>query len=67
MLMAGHGHAALGDFSVAFLVVTAVSLSATWWNAKLPPEAGSDMSGHKTIRRTQANKEAVQSGQIRPV
>ncbi|TAN01719.1 MAG: DHA2 family efflux MFS transporter permease subunit [Rhizobiaceae bacterium] len=67
MLMAGRGHAALGDFSVAFLVVTAVSLSATWWNAKLPPEAGSDMSGHKAIRRPPANEKAVRRGQIRPV
>jgi MFS family permease len=57
MLVAGHDHAALGDFSVAFLVVTAVSLSATWWNAKLPPGAGADMSGHRAVVKPKAARD----------
>lgn len=57
MLASGRHEAMLGDFSVAFLVVTAISLSATWWNAKLPPDAGADMTGHKAIGRPKTAKD----------
>ena len=33
------------DFSIAFWVVTAISLTATVWNMKFAPDAGSEISG----------------------
>jgi MFS family permease len=42
----GHAMPALTDFSTAFLVVTAVSLFATVWNARFAPDAGTELSGH---------------------
>jgi MFS family permease len=35
----------LADFSLAFLVVTAISAMATIWHLQLPPTAGDEMSG----------------------
>jgi EmrB/QacA subfamily drug resistance transporter len=43
----GHGHAQLPDFSVAFLVVTFVSLIAAPVCLALPRNAGAEMSGHR--------------------
>jgi EmrB/QacA subfamily drug resistance transporter len=43
----GHQHALLGDFSTAFLVVTAISLLASPICARLPKDAGAVMSGHR--------------------
>ena len=42
----GHAMPVLTDFSTAFLVVTAVSLFATVWNARFAPDAGTELSGH---------------------
>ncbi|WP_337266377.1 DHA2 family efflux MFS transporter permease subunit [Oryzifoliimicrobium ureilyticus] len=39
-------HPVLGDFSFAFICVTLISLTATFWNMKLSPTAGADISGH---------------------
>ena len=47
MLVQDHTDPKLGDFSVAFLVVTAISLTATIWNRRFSPTAGSDISGHQ--------------------
>ncbi|TCL76086.1 DHA2 family efflux MFS transporter permease subunit [Rhizobium sp. BK251] len=47
MLLEGNTTPQLGDFSVAFLVVTAISIMATIWNASFSRTAGSDISGHK--------------------
>jgi EmrB/QacA subfamily drug resistance transporter len=46
--MSLHGRASpgFGDFSTAFLVVTAISLTATYWNAQFRPDAGTEISGH---------------------
>jgi hypothetical protein len=55
MLLQGHNRPALGDFSVAFLVVTAISLLATIWNARFSKTAGEDMRGHR--RQTLATAE----------
>jgi EmrB/QacA subfamily drug resistance transporter len=41
-----HGAPALSDFSAAFLVVTAISLFATVWNARFAHDAGTELSGH---------------------
>jgi EmrB/QacA subfamily drug resistance transporter len=46
MLANGHVTPSLGDFSVAFWVVTTISLSATIWNLRFAPEAGAEISGH---------------------
>ena len=35
------------DFSVAFLVVTLISLSSTRWHRAFAPDAGHEMSGHR--------------------
>ncbi|MGN6480869.1 MFS transporter [Luteibacter sp.] len=43
----GREHAALPDFSVAFLVVTFISLIAAPVCALLPKNAGAEMSGHR--------------------
>ena len=55
MLANGHITPALGDFSVAFWVVTAISLSATLWNVRFARDAGAEISGH----REQATAEKV--------
>ena len=53
MVLRDHVHPALGDFSAAFLVVTAISLAATWWNMRFKPDAGAEISGHR-IRKANA-------------
>jgi EmrB/QacA subfamily drug resistance transporter len=47
MLLDGVATPRLRDFCLAFLVVTAVSASATIWNRRFSPEAGAELSGHK--------------------
>jgi hypothetical protein len=47
MLGSGRGTPALRDFTLAFLVVTAVSASATLWNRRFARDAGSELSGHR--------------------
>jgi EmrB/QacA subfamily drug resistance transporter len=48
--VAGHLHASVGDFSTAFLVVTAISLLAAPVCLGYPRNAGSEMSGHRHKR-----------------
>lgn len=45
-LATGHAAPRLADFSVAFWVVTAISLSATFWNMRFADDAGAEISGH---------------------
>jgi MFS family permease len=40
----------LGDFSVAFIVVTLVSLSSTWWHLKFTHDVGAELSGHRRAK-----------------
>jgi MFS family permease len=40
----------LGDFTLAFLVVTAISASATIWHLKLATDAGDDLAGRAQVR-----------------
>jgi hypothetical protein len=47
VVVQGHQQAMLSDFSVAFLVVTAISLFASPVCASLPVNAGAAMSGHQ--------------------
>jgi EmrB/QacA subfamily drug resistance transporter len=49
MLARGHEAPSLGDFSAAFWVVTAISLSATLWNLRFAPDAGAEISGHAVV------------------
>ena len=44
----------LSDFTLAFLAVTAISTSATIWNARFSPTAGDELSGRKAVRRAGA-------------
>ena len=53
MVLRGHPHPALNDFSVAFLVVTLISLGATIWNTRFGRQAGAEISGHR-IRKKNA-------------
>jgi len=46
-MASGHLTPSLRDFSAAFWVVTAISLSATFWNARFAPDAGAEISGHE--------------------
>ncbi|MEE4453122.1 DHA2 family efflux MFS transporter permease subunit [Novosphingobium resinovorum] len=46
MLANGSSTPAMSDFSVAFWVVTAISLSATIWNLRFARDAGAEISGH---------------------
>ena len=46
-LFGGRAQANLWDFSVAFLVVTAISVLAAPVSARLPKNAGADISGHR--------------------
>ena len=52
MLARGHVRAGLADFSAAFLVVTAISLSATFFNIRFAADAGAEISGHKQIKQS---------------
>jgi MFS family permease len=45
--LAGHSHASVGDFSTAFLIVTAISLLAAPVCLQFPRDAGARMSGHR--------------------
>ena len=47
MVIRAHLHPALGDFSAAFLIVTAISALSTVWNLRFAPEAGAEISGHR--------------------
>jgi MFS family permease len=41
----------LNDFTLAFVVVTVVSASATIWNARFSADAGDELSGRKAVSR----------------
>ncbi len=47
MLSGGHATPRQSDFSLAFCVVSLISLSATWWNVRFDKDAGQEMSGHR--------------------
>jgi EmrB/QacA subfamily drug resistance transporter len=50
MLGTGRTRPELADFSLAFLLVTLVSASATIWNMRFAADAGAEMSGHRVKR-----------------
>lgn len=49
MLTGAHQQPELANFSMAFIVVTAISITATFWNLRFHPSAGAEISGH--VRR----------------
>jgi len=46
-----HREPMLGDFSMAFIIVTLISLTATIWNLRFAPAAGQEISGYKAKSR----------------
>ena len=52
MIAQGHAKAGLADFSAAFLIVTAISVTATLVNIRFSPTAGAEISGHKQIKQS---------------
>lgn len=50
MLVSHRSVPSLPDFSLSFLVVTAISMSATFWHMQLARNAGDDMSGRSGPR-----------------
>ncbi|KTF35587.1 major facilitator transporter, partial [Xanthomonas vesicatoria] len=50
MLAGDHTQPAQRDFSLAFCVVSLISLSATWWHVRFDKHAGQEMSGHRASR-----------------
>lgn len=53
----GNDEPALGDFSIAFAVVTLISLTATIWNLRFAPNAGEEISGYKARSPNRAGKD----------
>jgi EmrB/QacA subfamily drug resistance transporter len=47
MAAGGHAQPLLRDFSVAFLIVTLISLSSTRWHLAFSRDAGHELSGHR--------------------
>ena len=47
MLSGGHATPKLNDFTLAFLIVTAISASATIWNRRFDKDAGAELSGKR--------------------
>jgi hypothetical protein len=45
MLFTHRATPGLGDFNLAFLVVTVISATATIWNMRFSPQAGDQLSG----------------------
>ena len=52
MILRGHAVAGVADFSAAFLIVTAISVTATLVNLRFSPTAGAEISGHKQIKQS---------------
>ncbi|TCU27183.1 MFS transporter [Rhizobium laguerreae] len=51
MALSGTETPALGDFSAAFIVVTIISITATFWNLRFSPTAGEEITGYKAKQR----------------
>jgi EmrB/QacA subfamily drug resistance transporter len=50
MLVEGRAHLSLQDFTLAFLIVTAISAAATIWNLRFSDDAGASMGGRLRVR-----------------
>ncbi len=65
MLLAHRTTPSFGQFTLAFLVVTAVSALASFWNMQFSPAAGEELSGRAPEPRSAQGAEgapAVASG-----
>ncbi|MEH3145462.1 MAG: MDR family MFS transporter [Methylobacterium frigidaeris] len=65
MRVGGHARPTLADFSAAFLAVTAISLTATFWNLRFAPDAGTEISGHAPVRVAAPAAETTARGSSR--
>jgi hypothetical protein len=59
MIANGNSAPTLRDFSVAFWVVTAISLTATIWNLRFSRDAGSEISGHVECEETSEERRSA--------
>ncbi|PZQ54298.1 MAG: MFS transporter [Novosphingobium pentaromativorans] len=59
MMANGNAAPSLTDFSIAFWVVTAISLTATFWNLRFAPDAGAEISGHAPEKEPERQQEAA--------
>jgi EmrB/QacA subfamily drug resistance transporter len=50
MTLSGRPEPSLGDFSIAFLIVTGISIAATIWNLRFAADAGAEISGHRVSK-----------------
>nr|WP_314466446.1 MDR family MFS transporter [uncultured Novosphingobium sp.] len=57
MMANDHAAPSLADFSIAFWVVTAISLTASFWNLRFAPDAGSEISGHAETGQPERREE----------
>ncbi|MFT4054106.1 MAG: MDR family MFS transporter [Novosphingobium sp.] len=57
MLVNGNSAPTLRDFSAAFWVVTAISLTATIWNLRFAKDAGAEISGHADPEEADENQQ----------
>jgi EmrB/QacA subfamily drug resistance transporter len=53
MLLHGREQPVFADFTAAFWIVTAISVSATVWNLRFAPDAGAEMSGRVAAKETE--------------
>jgi hypothetical protein len=44
-----------GDFTIAFLVVAAISAASALWFWRLPADAGAEMSGRRPVKQESAD------------
>ncbi|WP_159980534.1 MULTISPECIES: MFS transporter [unclassified Novosphingobium] len=59
MVVNGNAAPTMGDFSAAFWVVTAISLTATLWNLRFAPDAGAEISGHAETEAGEGKRSAA--------
>ena len=57
MLATHRSSPGLGDFTLAFLVITAVSALATLWNMRFSSQAGDEMSGRSAVSQKDSGQD----------
>ena len=64
LLVTGHQQPSLDDYSVAFLVVAVISLLASPSCARLPKDAGDELSGHAEPVSLVVKTETADAGSV---
>ena len=62
--MTGHAQPGLDDYSVAFLAVAVVSLLASPACARLPPDAGNELSGRVSMTPAAVKTATADAGSV---